>query len=83
MVRGAIAGRSALPPTLSRLMSRFVAAFYLGFVTVAQIAFLFCCLVWGTSFILLERVTHVMGPVEIAIWRMLTGAAVVGCVLVD
>jgi drug/metabolite transporter (DMT)-like permease len=45
---------------------------------VAHLAFCFCCFVWGTSFILLERVTHVMGPVEIAIWRMFSGAAVVG-----
>lgn len=44
----------------------------------AHLAFCFCCFVWGTSFILLERVTHVMGPVEIAIWRMFSGAAVVG-----
>ncbi|HEX3600506.1 MAG TPA: EamA family transporter [Lacipirellulaceae bacterium] len=43
----------------------------------AHVAFAFCCFVWGTSFILLERVTHVMGPVEIATWRMFTGAAVV------
>jgi drug/metabolite transporter (DMT)-like permease len=34
--------------------------------------------VWGSTFILLERVTHVFGPVEIGIWRMLSGAAVVG-----
>jgi drug/metabolite transporter (DMT)-like permease len=45
---------------------------------VAHLAFCFCCFVWGTSFILLERVTHVMGPVEIGIWRMVSGAAVVG-----
>src|SRR5438128_1115946 len=45
---------------------------------VAHLAFIFCCFVWGTSFILLERVTHVMGPVEIAIWRLFSGAAVVG-----
>jgi drug/metabolite transporter (DMT)-like permease len=45
---------------------------------VAHLAFCFCCFVWGTSFILLERVTHVMGPVEIGVWRMLSGAAVVG-----
>jgi drug/metabolite transporter (DMT)-like permease len=45
---------------------------------VAHLAFIFCCAVWGTSFILLERVTRVMGPVEIAVWRMFTGAAVVG-----
>lgn len=44
----------------------------------AHLAFIFCCAVWGTSFILLERVTHVMGPVEIAIWRLFSGAAVVG-----
>jgi drug/metabolite transporter (DMT)-like permease len=45
---------------------------------VAHLAFIFCCLVWGSSFILLERVTHVFAPVEIGIWRMLSGAAVVG-----
>lgn len=44
----------------------------------AHLAFIFCCAVWGTSFILLERVTHVMGPVEIGIWRMFSGAAVCG-----
>jgi drug/metabolite transporter (DMT)-like permease len=44
---------------------------------VAHLAFIFCCFVWGTSFILLERVTHVFGPVAIGIWRMLSGAAVV------
>ncbi|MFO0792016.1 MAG: DMT family transporter [Pirellulales bacterium] len=44
----------------------------------AHLAFIFCCFVWGTSFILLERVTHVMGPVEIALWRLISGAAVVG-----
>jgi drug/metabolite transporter (DMT)-like permease len=44
----------------------------------AHLAFIFCSFVWGTSFILLERVTHVMGPVEIAIWRCFSGAAVVG-----
>lgn len=43
-----------------------------------HLAFIFCCFVWGSTFILLERVTHVMGPVEIGIWRMLCGAAVVG-----
>ena len=45
---------------------------------VAHLAFIFCCFVWGTTFILLERVTHVFAPVEIGIWRMLSGAAVVG-----
>jgi drug/metabolite transporter (DMT)-like permease len=45
---------------------------------VAHLAFIFCCAVWGTSFILLERVTHVMGPVEIGIWRLFSGAAICG-----
>jgi drug/metabolite transporter (DMT)-like permease len=42
---------------------------------VAHLAFCFCCVVWGSSFILLERVTHVFGPVEIALWRLFSGAA--------
>jgi drug/metabolite transporter (DMT)-like permease len=49
-----------------------------GLPAVAHLAFIFCCAVWGTSFILLERVTRVMGPVEIGVWRMFMGAAVVG-----
>ena len=44
----------------------------------AHLAFVFCCFVWGSSFILLERVTHVFAPVEIGIARMLSGAVVVG-----
>jgi drug/metabolite transporter (DMT)-like permease len=44
---------------------------------VAHLAFAFCCLVWGSTFILLERVTRVFGPVEIAVLRMLCGAAAV------
>jgi drug/metabolite transporter (DMT)-like permease len=35
-------------------------------------------LVWGSTFILVERVTHVMGPVEIALWRFGGGAVVLG-----
>ncbi len=45
---------------------------------VAHVAFCFCCLVWGSSFILLERVTHSLGPVEIAMWRFGGGAVVLG-----
>jgi drug/metabolite transporter (DMT)-like permease len=45
---------------------------------VAHVAFVFCCIVWGSTFILVERVTHVMGPVEIALWRFGGGAAVLG-----
>jgi drug/metabolite transporter (DMT)-like permease len=48
--------------------------------SVAHLAFAFCCIIWGTTFILLERVTHVFGPVEIAAWRMFSGAAAVGLV---
>jgi drug/metabolite transporter (DMT)-like permease len=33
-------------------------------------------LVWGSTFILVERVTHVMGPVEIGLWRYGGGAVV-------
>lgn len=54
-------------------------SYFAGFrAIVLHLVFIFCCFVWGTSFILLERVTHAMGPVEIAMWRMFSGAAVVG-----
>jgi drug/metabolite transporter (DMT)-like permease len=46
----------------------------------AHVAFCFCCLVWGSMFILLERVTHVLGPVEIALWRFGGGAAVLAVI---
>jgi drug/metabolite transporter (DMT)-like permease len=46
--------------------------------SVAHLAFVFCCFVWGSTFILLERVTHVFGAVEIALWRLFSGALVVG-----
>jgi drug/metabolite transporter (DMT)-like permease len=45
---------------------------------VAHLAFVFCCFVWGTSFILVERVTHALGPVQIALWRFGCGVAVLG-----
>ncbi|MCA9232033.1 MAG: EamA family transporter [Planctomycetales bacterium] len=38
--------------------------------------FLFICLVWGGSFILMDRATHALGPVTIAICRLLGGALV-------
>ncbi len=41
----------------------------------AYLAFVFVCLVWGSTFIFLERVTHALGPVEIGVWRLLSGAA--------
>src|SRR4051794_33527686 len=69
-----------MPPTLMRreFFRLVVSAPSIFFAAVAQLAFLFCSFVWGTSFILLERVTHALGPVEIGIWRMLCGSAVVG-----
>ncbi|MEX2307796.1 MAG: DMT family transporter [Pirellulales bacterium] len=46
----------------------------------AHLAFCFCCLVWGSMFILLERVTHALGPVEIALWRFGGGTAALGVI---
>src|SRR3989304_4155999 len=46
----------------------------------AHLAFVFVCLVWGSTFILLERVTHAFSPVEIGIWRLLCGAAALGAI---
>lgn len=42
------------------------------------VSFLFICLTWGTSFILMERATHALGPVTIATCRLLGGATVLG-----
>jgi drug/metabolite transporter (DMT)-like permease len=47
---------------------------------VAHLAFAFCCICWGSTFILLERVTHSLGAVEIGIWRLFSGAAAVAAV---
>ncbi|NOY29232.1 MAG: DMT family transporter [Planctomycetes bacterium] len=40
------------------------------------LSFLFICIVWGTSFILMERASHALGPVTIATCRLLGGALV-------
>jgi len=45
---------------------------------VPHLAFVFVCLVWGSTFIFLERVTHAFGPVTIGIGRLLSGAAALG-----
>ncbi len=42
------------------------------------ISFLYICLIWGASFILMDRAAHAFGPVSIALLRMLGGAAVLG-----
>lgn len=46
----------------------------------AYLAFLFVCLCWGSSFILMERVSHALGPVEIGITQLLTAAAALGLI---
>jgi drug/metabolite transporter (DMT)-like permease len=77
MLREVCGPRAAQMPTLSLPLP--ATGFFAGFcAAVLHLVFIFCCFVWGTSFILLERVTHAMGPVEIAIWRMFSGALVVG-----
>ncbi|MEM9351890.1 MAG: EamA family transporter [Planctomycetota bacterium] len=38
-------------------------------------SFLFICTIWGASFILMERASHVMGPVDIGLWRLIGGSA--------
>jgi len=40
------------------------------------LSFLFICVVWGASFILMERASHALGPVAIAACRLLGGALV-------
>ena len=40
------------------------------------VSFLFICFVWGSSFILMDRASHALGPVSIAVCRLLGGAAV-------
>ena len=40
------------------------------------LSFLYICLVWGASFILMDRATHALGPVSIAVIRLLGGALV-------
>ncbi len=40
------------------------------------LSFLFICLVWGSSFILMDRASHALGPVSIAVCRLLGGALV-------
>ena len=46
----------------------------------AHLAFLFVCVTWGASFILMERATHAFGPVGVAIGRLGGGAAVLAIV---
>ncbi len=42
------------------------------------LSFLFICFVWGSSFILIDRAAHAMGPVTIGMVRLLGGSLVLG-----
>ena len=42
------------------------------------LAFLFICFVWGSSFILMDRAADALGPLAIAVSRLLGGALVLG-----
>jgi drug/metabolite transporter (DMT)-like permease len=42
---------------------------------VPYLAFLFICLCWGSSFILMDRASLAFGPVAVGMWRMIGGAA--------
>lgn len=46
----------------------------------AYLAFAFVCCMWGSTFILMERVSHALGPVEIGVTRLLTAAAALGLI---
>jgi drug/metabolite transporter (DMT)-like permease len=47
---------------------------------VAYLSFLFLCLVWGSNFILMERISHAFGPVANGIGRLAGGSAVLALV---
>lgn len=42
------------------------------------LSFLYICLIWGASFILMDRAALALGPVSIALGRLLGGSAVLG-----
>jgi drug/metabolite transporter (DMT)-like permease len=42
------------------------------------LTFLFICFVWGSSFILVDRASHALGPLAIGTCRLLGGALVLG-----
>jgi hypothetical protein len=50
---------------------------------VPYLAFLFICLCWGTSFILMHRAALAFGPAEIGMWRMTSGAVTLAVLLFD
>jgi drug/metabolite transporter (DMT)-like permease len=48
--------------------------------TVAHLSFALLCLIWGSSFILIERARHAFGPIDVALGRVAGGAVVMGLV---
>jgi drug/metabolite transporter (DMT)-like permease len=46
----------------------------------AYLAFAFVCLMWGSTFILIERVSHALGPVEIGITRLALAAVTLSAI---
>jgi drug/metabolite transporter (DMT)-like permease len=44
----------------------------------AHIYFSLVCLIWGASFILMERISHALGPIEIGLCRAFVSAALLG-----
>lgn len=46
----------------------------------AYLAFLFVCLAWGSTFILMERVSHALGPVEIGVARLLSATVALAAI---
>jgi drug/metabolite transporter (DMT)-like permease len=47
---------------------------------VAHLSFALLCLIWGSSFILIERARHAFGPIDVALGRVAGGAIVMGIV---
>jgi drug/metabolite transporter (DMT)-like permease len=47
---------------------------------VAHLSFVTLCLIWGTSFIMIERARHAFGPVDVAFGRLLGGTVVTALV---
>ena len=44
------------------------------------VSFLFICLVWGASFILMKKAGVWFSPAAIGAWRVIGGAAILGVV---
>ncbi len=46
----------------------------------AYVQFLAICLIWGGSFLLMKKAYLAFGPVTIAAWRVLGGAAILALI---